>query len=185
MTTTRQPKKPPLYNNHLKVVSNCNACELGSLSNKRIIYRGDPTCDVLFVGTAPDDTARLLGEPSVGQPGRLLDRIIKESFPRKIKVGFTNAICCVPTDTATKRLRVPSSKEITACNNHLLSLVEIVKPTRIVAVGGVAEKAIKKAKLNTTLIYAKIIHPLSILNQQELGELDYARTVYILKQLFK
>lgn len=185
MTITRQSKHAQGYNTHLKVVSNCNSCELGSLSNKRIIYRGDPTCDILFVGTAPDDTARLLGEPSVGQPGKLLDRIIAESVPKGTKVGFTNAICCVPTDTATKRLRVPSGKEITACNTNLLSLVAIVKPKRIVAVGAVAEKAIKKAKLNLTLKYAKIVHPLSILNQQELGELDYARTVYILKQLFK
>ena len=165
----------------VKKAKACDLCEIGTRSKRRIIFRGDYPCDVLFVGEAAGDTEKVLGEPFVGPAGRLLDAMIEEALP-KAKCFFTNSIYCVPTDPNTRRLRAPLKSEVTSCNTHLRDIITITKPKAIVAVGNVGDGACKKAKCHDQFHYLKIMHPASILRQED-SELDYARTVHVLKEL--
>lgn len=167
-----------------KQVKSCILCNIGKASNRRIIFRGSSPCNILFVGEAAGDMEKVLGEPFVGPAGKLLDSIIEEALPG-ISCGFTNSVYCVPTDPVTRRIRVPKNEEIKNCSSHLEYLASTVKAKAIVAVGNSGDKAIKKVKLNESLHYVKIIHPSAIIRQQEEGELDLQRTIYILKELAK
>lgn len=165
--------------NHIARYSKCVSCPLGKITKQKVFYRGSVPCDVLFIGEAPGDTELALEEPFIGPSGQLLDEIISESLNVKYTTCFTNSILCAPTDSPSAKLRTPKKSEITACSLRLSKFIDIVAPSHLVAVGRVAETALKKLGQPCTYIP----HPSSILKQEERGNLDYARACHALRKI--
>lgn len=67
--------------------SKCTRCSLYESTRTRPIMRGRIPFDVLLVGEAPGESEDLLGEPFVGQAGKLLDHILSHSLGSGIRVS--------------------------------------------------------------------------------------------------
>jgi DNA polymerase len=98
---------------------------------------GDPLARLLFVGEAPGFDEDREGEPFVGRAGRLLNDIIRAMGLRREDVYIANVVKCRPPQN-----RAPDASETGSCREYLEAQIEIVAPELIVALGGVAAKAL-------------------------------------------
>jgi DNA polymerase len=73
----------------------------------------------------------------VGRAGRLLNDIIKAMGLRRDQVYIANVIKCRPPQN-----RVPNPAEVGACIGYLHRQLETIAPEVVVALGGVAAKAL-------------------------------------------
>lgn len=140
---------------------------------RKVFYRGDIPCDILFVGEAPGKSENSAGIPfHPGAPaGKLLMYIVKRSVPSTYRVGYTNIVSCIPRDPdSTDKLTEPSLDQITSCKPRLEEIISIANPRLIVAVGKVAEHSLTRGYQTSTKIPANcavvaIVHPAFILRQ--------------------
>jgi uracil-DNA glycosylase, family 4 len=112
-------------------------CSLCGLCEKRTtVVWGEGSLDarVMFIGEGPGRDEDLQGRPFVGRSGRVLTDIIEKGMkqPRGC-VYITNVVKCRPPGN-----RDPRPDEVAACNVYLSRQIEAIKPSVIVAVGGVA-----------------------------------------------
>lgn len=164
-----------LLEKHIIEFSECQVCPLGTEMSQgkgcfRVFYRGSVPCKFLFVGEGPGDSELDVGQPFVGPSGKLLNTFIAYAMP-KAKVGFTNAVVCAPRNSPIALLRTPKKSEINACCIRLKSLIDIVTPKCLIAVGNSGEHALKKLELP----YEKIVHPAYILRKDGDGDGEIVR----------
>lgn len=115
-------------------VAQCTACGLSQTRTQTVLGMGDMNADWLFVGEAPGAEEDAVGEPFVGQSGKLLDNMLKSiSLKRGINVYITNMVKCRPPGN-----RDPKTDEIAACEPYLARQVALIQPKLIVALGKVA-----------------------------------------------
>ena len=169
---------PTLIRNY----KSCHLCHLGRQSPIRVHYRGDVPCDLLFVGEGLGDQEIAHREPFIGNAGKELNRWIDETLPStQLSYAITNSVICPPQDSPHDECRAPKHSEIEACNERLYEFVKLCNPCHIVALGRVAEKAVKLLNLeypSFTFIY----HPSFILKQGERAGRDRAKALYGLRQ---
>lgn len=116
----------------------CKLCKLGEregLTTRCIPADGEPG-GLLVVGEAPSELEDQQGRPLVGAAGRLLRATVEKHW--KGPVAFDSAVRCFP-GRADRRLM---EKAVDACRGYLARTIEEVRPTRIVAVGGWAARAV-------------------------------------------
>jgi uracil-DNA glycosylase family 4 len=119
-------------------VSACSACKLRAGCTQTVFGVGDEHADWLFVGEGPGAEEDALGEPFVGQAGKLLDNmLVAIKLKRGKNVYIANVVKCRPPGN-----RNPDAEEIAACLPYLQRQIELIKPKLIVALGKVASNAL-------------------------------------------
>lgn len=112
-------------------VNTCTACKLHTTRKQGVPGVGDQHADWLIVGEAPGADEDALGEPFVGQTGRLLDAmLVAIGLRRGENVYITNVLKSRPPEN-----RDPQPDEVAACLPYLLKQIELLQPKIILALG--------------------------------------------------
>lgn len=121
-----------------EAVRDCTACKLRAGCTQTVFGVGDEQADWLFVGEGPGADEDALGEPFVGEAGKLLDNMLLAiKLKRGKNVYIANVVKCHPPGN-----RAPETDEITACLPYLQRQIELIQPKLIVALGKVASNAL-------------------------------------------
>jgi uracil-DNA glycosylase family 4 len=121
-------------------VAVCVSCQLHAKRTQAVFGVGDPHADWLFVGEGPGAEEDRLGEPFVGQAGKLLDNMLRAiGLKRGHGVYIANAVKCRPPGN-----RNPEPGEIAECEPFLTRQIELIKPKLIVVLGKIAAQALLK-----------------------------------------
>lgn len=119
-------------------VRDCTACKLRAGCTQTVFGVGDEKADWLFVGEGPGADEDVLGEPFVGQAGKLLDNMLMAiKLKRGNNVYIANVVKCRPPDN-----RNPAADEIAQCLPYLERQIALIQPKLIVALGKVASNAL-------------------------------------------
>jgi len=121
-----------------QVVPACTACGLHKTRNQTVLGVGDEQADWLFIGEAPGAEEDRLGEPFVGQAGKLLDNMLAAiGLNRAENVYICNVLKCRPPGN-----RNPEPDEVAKCAPHLLRQIALIQPRLIVAMGRFAAQTL-------------------------------------------
>lgn len=119
-------------------VRDCTICKLRAGCTQTVFGVGDEKADWLFVGEGPGADEDALGEPFVGQAGKLLDNMLMAiKLKRGRNVYIANIVKCRPPGN-----RAPEADEIGACMPYLARQIELIQPKLIVALGKTAANAL-------------------------------------------
>jgi uracil-DNA glycosylase len=119
-------------------VKGCTDCKLRAGCTQTVFGVGDEQADWLLVGEAPGAEEDRLGEPFVGQAGRLLDNMLAAiGLARGANVYIANVLKCRPPGN-----RNPEPDEVAKCSPHLLRQIELIRPKLIVAMGRFAAQTL-------------------------------------------
>ena len=119
-------------------VSGCDACSLSATRTQTVFGVGDEKAQWLLVGEAPGAEEDRLGEPFVGQAGKLLDSMLAAiDLQRGRNVYIANVLKCRPPGN-----RNPEPEEVACCSPYLLRQVTLISPRLIVAMGRFAAQAL-------------------------------------------
>jgi uracil-DNA glycosylase len=119
-------------------VRDCTACKLRAGCMQTVFGVGDEKADWLFVGEGPGADEDALGEPFVGQAGKLLDSMLMAiKLKRGKNVYIANIVKCRPPGN-----RTPEAEEIATCLPYLHRQIQLIQPKLIVALGKVASNAL-------------------------------------------
>ena len=108
-----------------------------------VMYDGNLSAKVMFIGEAPGKDEDEQGVPFVGRAGQLLNKMISAIKLKREDVYITNVINWRPPDN-----RTPTDEEILEFLPYLQQQIEIVNPDYIFLLGGVATKAILATPLS-------------------------------------
>ncbi|HTR05734.1 MAG TPA: uracil-DNA glycosylase [Paraburkholderia sp.] len=121
-------------------VASCTRCRLCEKRTNTVFGVGDREADWMLIGEAPGENEDRLGEPFVGQAGKLLDNMLRAlSLARGENVYIANVIKCRPPGN-----RNPEPDEVARCEPYLQRQVALVKPKIIVALGRFAAQSLLK-----------------------------------------
>jgi uracil-DNA glycosylase len=139
------------YNSIASLNSSCHSCQKCSLSSNRtqvVTGLGNRYADLLAIGEAPGEREDRTGQPFVGKSGQLLRKMLAAvGIDTKKDVYFTNLVRCHPSNN-----RLPTDREIKACQPYLIDEIQLVRPKVILAIGATCTKAlIGKNQSITTL----------------------------------
>jgi len=99
---------------------------------------GDEHAEWLLVGEAPGAEEDRLGEPFVGQAGKLLDNMLAAiDLQRAKNVYIANVLKCRPPGN-----RNPQPDEVAKCSPFLLRQLGLIRPRLIVAMGRFAAQTL-------------------------------------------
>ena len=142
------PKTPYGWIELKQAVPACTACSLHKGRTQTVFGVGDEDADWLLVGEAPGAEEDRLGEPFVGQAGRLLDNMLAAiALKRGENVYIANVLKCRPPGN-----RNPEPEEVAKCTPHLQRQIELIRPKLIVAMGRFAAQTL----LNTDATIASL-----------------------------
>ncbi len=121
-----------------QAVPACTACSLHKGRKQTVFGVGDENADWMLVGEAPGAEEDRMGEPFVGQAGRLLDNMLAAiDLKRGENVYIANVLKCRPPAN-----RNPTPEEVAKCSPHLLRQIELIQPKLILAMGRFAVQAL-------------------------------------------
>jgi len=116
------------------LVSGCRACDLCKQRKQAVFGVGAENAEWLFVGEGPGADEDELGEPFVGQAGRLLDSMLAAIGIRRGREAYiANVVKCRPPGN-----RTPTAEEAAACAPFLDRQIALIQPKVIVALGKTA-----------------------------------------------
>ena len=119
-------------------VSGCTQCGLHKTRTQTVFGVGDENADWMLIGEAPGAEEDRLGDPFVGQAGKLLDNMLAAiNLSRRKNVYIANVLKCRPPGN-----RNPTPEEVAQCSPHLLQQIELIKPKLIVAMGRFAAQTL-------------------------------------------
>jgi len=119
-------------------VKSCTDCKLRAGCTQTVFGVGDEKAEWLLVGEAPGAEEDRLGEPFVGQAGRLLDQMLLSiGMTRGENVYIANVLKCRPPGN-----RNPEPEEVAKCSPHLLKQIELIRPKLIIAMGRFAAQTL-------------------------------------------
>jgi uracil-DNA glycosylase len=119
-------------------VSGCIKCGLHKTRTNTVFGVGDENADWMLIGEAPGAEEDRLGDPFVGQAGKLLDNMLAAiGLSRRKNVYIANVLKCRPPGN-----RNPTPEEVAQCSPHLLQQIELIKPKLILAMGRFAAQTL-------------------------------------------
>jgi DNA polymerase len=119
-------------------VAHCTACKLHATRTQGVLGVGDRNADWLIIGEAPGADEDRLGEPFVGQAGKLLDAMLAAiGLERGENVYIANVLKSRPPGN-----RNPEPDEVAACRPFLLAQIELIQPKLILALGRFAAQSL-------------------------------------------
>jgi uracil-DNA glycosylase len=138
-TVLPTPTVSPISWTPLKAaVSGCVKCGLHKTRTQTVFGVGDENADWMLIGEAPGAEEDRLGDPFVGQAGKLLDNMLAAiGLSRRVNVYIANVLKCRPPAN-----RNPAPEEVAQCSPHLLQQIELIKPKLIVAMGRFAAQTL-------------------------------------------
>lgn len=133
-------------------VSGCEQCRLCEKRTNTVFGVGDLEADWMLIGEAPGENEDKLGEPFVGQAGKLLDSMLRAlSLARGDNVYIANVVKCRPPGN-----RNPEPDEVARCEPYLRRQVALLKPKLIVALGRVAAQNLLKTDASISSLRGRI-----------------------------
>lgn len=121
-----------------QAVPACTACALHKSRTQTVFGVGDENADWMLVGEAPGAEEDRLGEPFVGQAGRLLDNMLAAIDLRRDKnVYIANVLKCRPPGN-----RNPEPEEVAKCTPFLKQQIGLIQPKLIIAMGRFAAQTL-------------------------------------------
>jgi DNA polymerase len=119
-------------------VKGCTDCKLRATCTQTVFGVGDERAQWMFVGEAPGAEEDRLGEPFVGQAGKLLDNmLVAIGLQRGRNAYIGNVIKCRPPGN-----RNPEPAEVAACTPYLVRQIALIEPKLIVAMGRFAAQTL-------------------------------------------
>ena len=119
-------------------VKSCTDCALRAGCTQTVFGVGDESADWMLVGEAPGAEEDRLGEPFVGQAGKLLDNMLAAiGLARGRNVYIANVLKCRPPGN-----RNPEPEEVAKCSPHLARQIALIRPKLIVAMGRFAAQTL-------------------------------------------
>jgi uracil-DNA glycosylase len=135
-----------------QLVSGCTQCGLHKTRTQTVFGVGDQEADWMLVGEAPGAEEDRLGDPFVGQAGRLLDNMLAAiDLSRTKNVYIANVLKCRPPGN-----RNPEPEEVAKCSPHLLQQIELVQPKLIVAMGRFAAQTLLNTDASIASLRGKV-----------------------------
>ena len=121
-----------------QAVPGCTACGLHKSRTQTVFGVGDEQADWMLVGEAPGAEEDRLGEPFVGQAGKLLDNMLAAiDLKRGENVYIANVLKCRPPAN-----RNPEADEVAKCTPFLKDQISLIKPKLIIAMGRFAAQTL-------------------------------------------
>ena len=119
-------------------VTGCTSCSLHKTRTQTVFGVGDEKADWMLIGEAPGAEEDRLGDPFVGQAGKLLDNMLASlGMNRRENVYIANVLKCRPPGN-----RNPEPEEVAQCSPYLLEQIERVQPKLILAMGRFAAQTL-------------------------------------------
>ncbi len=119
-------------------VQSCTRCELSKTRTQGVFGVGDIAADWMIIGEAPGADEDRLGEPFVGQAGKLLDAMLAAlGLKRGEDVYIANVLKSRPPGN-----RDPKPEEVQACLPYLLRQIDLIRPKLILAMGRFAAQSL-------------------------------------------
>ena len=119
-------------------VAGCTDCKLRASCTQTVFGVGDERAQWMLVGEAPGAEEDRLGQPFVGQAGKLLDNMLAAiGLQRGRNVYIGNVLKCRPPGN-----RNPEPAEVAACAPYLLQQIALIQPKLILAMGRFAAQTL-------------------------------------------
>ena len=119
-------------------VKSCTRCALSTSCTQGVPGVGDTNAEWLFIGEAPGADEDRLGEPFVGQAGKLLDAMMAGiGLQRGRNVYIANILKSRPPGNRDPRL-----DEVEACLPYLERQIDLIRPKLIVVLGRIAAQTL-------------------------------------------
>jgi DNA polymerase len=135
-----------------KAVPSCTACALHQTRTQTVFGVGDENADWLLVGEAPGAEEDRLGDPFVGQAGKLLDNMLAAiGLSRRENVYIANVLKCRPPGN-----RNPEPDEVAKCTPFLLKQIGLIRPKLIVAMGRFAAQTLLETDASIASLRGKV-----------------------------
>ena len=136
---TEEAKRPePGWIEIKQAVPACTACGLHSTRTQTVFGVGDENADWMLIGEAPGAEEDRLGEPFVGQAGKLLDNMLAAiDLKRGENVYIANVLKCRPPGN-----RNPEPEEVAKCTPFLKRQIALIQPKVIIAMGRFAAQTL-------------------------------------------
>ena len=132
-------------------VSGCTACGLHKTRTQTVFGVGDENADWMLIGEAPGAEEDRLGDPFVGQAGRLLDSMLASIDLNRRQTYIANVLKCRPPGN-----RNPQPEEVANCTPYLLKQIERVKPKLILAMGRFAAQTLLDTDASIASLRGKV-----------------------------
>jgi len=128
-------------------IKSCHRCPLGDTRLHAVPGEGNPNAELMFIGEGPGFDEDHKGRPFIGRAGQLLDKMIAAMGLKREQVFIGNIAKCHPMVNPTDpeahgNDRAPNSEEIAVCRKYIERQIAVISPKYIVALGGVAAKAL-------------------------------------------
>jgi len=122
----------------MQAVPACTACGLHQTRTQTVFGVGDEQDDWMLIGEAPGAEEDRLGEPFVGQAGKLLDNMLAAiGLKRGENVYIANVLKCRPPGN-----RNPEPEEVARCTPFLKQQIALIGPMLIIAMGRFAAQTL-------------------------------------------
>ena len=133
-------------------VSGCMACGLSKTRTQTVFGVGDENADWMLIGEAPGAEEDRLGDPFVGQAGKLLDNMLAAiDLSRKKNVYIANVLKCRPPGN-----RNPEPEEVAKCTPFLLRQIALIKPKIVLAMGRFAAQTLLNTDASISSLRGKV-----------------------------
>ena len=125
----------------------CRRCPLGDTRLNAVPGEGNPAAELMFIGEGPGFDEDHKGRPFIGRAGQLLDKMIAAMGLKREQVFIGNIAKCHPMinpsdPEAHGNDRAPNAGEIAVCRKYIERQIAVISPKYVVALGGVAAKAL-------------------------------------------
>jgi DNA polymerase len=121
-----------------QAVPACTACGLHKSRMQTVFGVGDENADWMLIGEAPGAEEDRLGDPFVGQAGKLLDNMLAAiGLKRGENVYIANVLKCRPPGN-----RNPEPGEVEKCTPFLRRQIALIQPKLIIAMGRFAAQTL-------------------------------------------
>ncbi len=125
----------------------CRRCPLGQTRLNAVPGEGNPHAELMFIGEGPGFDEDHKGRPFIGRAGQLLDKMIAAMGLKREDVFIGNIAKCHPminpeNPEAHGNDRAPNQGEIAVCRKYIERQIAAISPKYVVALGGVAAKAL-------------------------------------------
>jgi len=127
-----------------------DGCALKDTATNLVFADGNPDAGLMLVGEGPGAEEDRAGKPFVGASGQFLDRMLASIGLTRADYLITNLIPWRPPGN-----RNPTDQEILICLPFLLRHIALVKPKRLVLLGGISAKAVLGGKNGITRMRGK------------------------------
>jgi uracil-DNA glycosylase family 4 len=112
-------------------------CPLKKTATNLVFGDGNPEAKIMFIGEAPGADEDRIGLPFVGQPGKLLDKMLFSIGLDRSNYYITNILPWRPPGN-----RTPTPAEIAACLPFVERHIELVDPDVLILLGGSSASAL-------------------------------------------